>query len=103
MVLSDGSAWVIGGWDYAFGIKKNDVWKTVDGGVTWVLVTFMAGTGRKSIEANSSLHILLGEYSRRLHRYSVSHLSFAYVMNLPWNEFHEPQISGCDDKCVLRF
>ncbi len=29
---------------------KNDVWKTVDGGASWILVTFSAGwTGKKII------------------------------------------------------
>ena len=61
MVLSDGSVLVMGGFDGAF---KNDVWKTVDGGASWILVTSSAGwTGKKIIHLSHSLPIVpsLGE------------------------------------------
>ena len=61
MVLSDGSVLVMGGID---GSRKNDVWKTVDGGASWILVTSSAGwTGKKIIHLSNSLPILpsLGE------------------------------------------
>ena len=63
MVLSDGSVLVMGGWDGSGGYK-NDVWKTVDGGAIWILVTSSAGwTGKKIIHLSNSLPILpsLGE------------------------------------------
>ena len=64
MVLSDGSVLVLGGYDYSS--LKNDVWKTVDGGASWILVTSLAGwTGKKIIHLSlsNSLPILpsLGE------------------------------------------
>ncbi len=47
MVLSDGSVLVMGGIDASFGVT-NDVWKTVDGGASWILVTSSAGwTGKR--------------------------------------------------------
>ena len=61
VVLSDGSVLVMGGWD---GGYKNDVWKTVDGGASWILVTSSAGwTGKKIIHISNSVPILpsLGE------------------------------------------
>ena len=61
VVLSDGSVLVMGGYD---GGWKNDVWKTVDGGASWILVTSSAGwTGKKIIHRTNSLPILpsLGE------------------------------------------
>ena len=62
MVLSDGSVLVMGGFD---GLDyKNDVWKTGDGGASWILVTSSAGwTGKKIIHLSNSLPILpsLGE------------------------------------------
>ena len=48
VVLSDGSVLVMGGYDA--GSSKNDVWKTVNGGASWILVTSSAGwTGKKII------------------------------------------------------
>ena len=61
MVLSDGSVLVMGG---TVGNLKNDVWKTVDGGASWILVTSSAGwTGKKIIHLSNSLPIFpsLGE------------------------------------------
>ena len=61
MVLSDGSVLVMGGLGDDF---KNDVWKTVNGGASWILVTSSAGwTGKKIIHLSNSLPILpsLGE------------------------------------------
>ena len=61
MVLSDGSVLVMGG---SGGGDKNDVWKTVDGGASWILVTSSARwTGKKIIQLSNSLPILpsLGE------------------------------------------
>ena len=61
VVLSDGSVLVMGG---DGGSRKNDVWKTVDGGASWILVTSSAGwTGKKIILLSNSLPILpsLGE------------------------------------------
>ena len=63
MVLSDGSVLVMGGGANG-GNTKNDVWKTVDGGASWILVTSSAGwTGKKIIHLSNSLPILpfLGE------------------------------------------
>ena len=63
MVLSDGSVLVMGGYDSSGGYK-NDVWKTVDGGASWILVTSSAGwTGKKILHLRNSLPILpsLGE------------------------------------------
>ena len=65
MVLSDGSVLVMGGSDNVSGYK-NDVWKTVNGGASWILVTSSAGwTGKKIIHLSlsNSLPILpsLGE------------------------------------------
>jgi len=61
VVLSDGSVLVMGGYD---GNSKNDVWKTVDGGASWILVTSSAEwEGKKIIHLCNSLPILpsLGE------------------------------------------
>ena len=61
-MLSDGSVLVMGGSDG--GVHKNDVWKTVDGGASWILVTSSAGwEGKKIIHLSNSLPILpsLGE------------------------------------------
>ena len=63
MVLSDGSVLVMGGFDNYYNYK-NDVWKTVDGGASWILVTSSAGwIGKKSLHLSNSLPILpsLGE------------------------------------------
>ncbi len=75
VVLSDGSVLVMGG-SVSFN-SKSDVWKTVDGGASWILVTSSAGWGGKNIlHLSNSLHILpsLGEDAcrRHLHCYSVS-------------------------------
>ena len=62
MVLSDGSVLVMGG--YGVSDRKNDVWKTVNGGASWILVTSSAGwTGKKILYLSNSLPILpsLGE------------------------------------------
>ena len=62
MVLSDGSVLVMGGVDGSS--NKKDVWKTVNGGASWILVTSSAGwTGKKIIHLSNSLPILpsLGE------------------------------------------
>ena len=57
VVLSDGSVLVLGGVDN--NGYKNDVWKTVNGGVSWILVTSSAGrTGKKSLHLRHSLRIL---------------------------------------------
>ena len=61
VVLSDGSVLVMGGLG---GGYKNDVWKTVNGGASWILVTSSAGwTGKKILHLSNSLPILpfLGE------------------------------------------
>ena len=58
MVLSDGSVLVMGGG------MKNDVWKTVNGGASWILVTSSAGwIGKKITQLSNSLSIFpsLGE------------------------------------------
>jgi hypothetical protein len=56
VVLLDGSVVVMGGYD---GGYKNDVWKTVNGGVSWILLTSSAGwTGKKSLLLRHSLRIL---------------------------------------------
>ena len=62
MVLSDGSVLVMGG--IGAGGYKNDVWKTVDGGASWIRVTSSAGwTGKKILHLSNSLPLLpsLGE------------------------------------------
>ena len=60
VVLSDGSVLVMGGIDSHYDQSKNDVWKTVDGGASWILVTSSAGwTGKKIIHLSNSLPILL--------------------------------------------
>ena len=89
MVLSDGSVLVMGGYDG--GSYKNDVWKTVDGGASWILVTSSAGwTGKKIIHLSNSLPILppwekMLSYRCHLHRYSVSGVPFADVRNPSWS------------------
>ncbi len=58
MVLSDGAVLVTGGRTVGL-LHKNDVWKTVDGGATWILVTSSAGwTGKKIILLSNSLPLL---------------------------------------------
>ena len=42
VVLSDGAVIVMGG-DLNDGNYKNDVWKSVDSGIAWILVTSNAG------------------------------------------------------------
>ena len=57
MVLSDGSVLVMGG--VVNNDRKNDVWKTVNGGASWIRVTSSAGwTGKKIIHLSNSLPIL---------------------------------------------
>ncbi len=41
VVLSDGAVLVMGGYDNIS--SKNDVWKTADGGASWIKVTSSAG------------------------------------------------------------
>jgi hypothetical protein len=56
-VLSDGSVLVMGGFNG--GTYKNDVWKTVDGGASWILVTSSAPWScKKIIQRSNSLPIL---------------------------------------------
>ena len=56
VVLSDGSVLVMGGND---GSYKKDVWKTVNGGASWVLVTSSAGwAGKNILHLSNSLPIL---------------------------------------------
>jgi hypothetical protein len=46
-VLPDGSVLVMGGEGSGF-VKSNEVWKSIDGGLTWTLLTSTAwGTGGK--------------------------------------------------------
>ena len=65
MVLSDGSVLVMGGdGGSTSGSLMNDVWKTADGGASWILVTSSAGwTGKKILHLSNSLPLLpsLGE------------------------------------------
>ena len=42
VVLSNDAVLVLGGFDIS-GSNKNDVWKTVDGGANWILITSSAG------------------------------------------------------------
>ncbi len=44
--LSDGSVLVMGGYAGGSGYR-NDVWKTLDGGASWILVTSSAGWAGK--------------------------------------------------------
>ncbi len=77
VVLSDGSVLVMGGYDRSL---TNDVWKTVDGGSIWMLVTSSAGwTGKNILHLSNSLPLLpsLLEDSRLPHSFIVSHVSFA--------------------------
>ena len=63
VALSDGSVLVMGGYVNGGGIK-NDVWKTVDGGASWIMVTSSAGwSGKNIIHLSNSLPFLpsLGE------------------------------------------
>jgi hypothetical protein len=46
VALSDGSVLVMGGVD---GTGRSDVWKSVNGGVTWTVVTLTAGWGGMNI------------------------------------------------------
>ena len=56
-MLSDGSVLVMGGDDNSG--RRNDMWKTVDGGASWILVTSSAGwTGKKITHLSNSLPIL---------------------------------------------
>ncbi len=48
VVLSDGSVLVMGGYVVG-GSVKNDVWKTANGGASWILVTSSAGWSGKEI------------------------------------------------------
>ncbi len=58
VVLSDGSVLVMGA--NARGYYYNDVWKTVDGGVSWIVVTWSAGwTGKKILHLSNSLQPIL--------------------------------------------
>ena len=58
MVLSDGSVLVMGGMDNSYN-NKNDVWKTVNGGASWIQVTSSAGwSGKKLLPLSNSLPIL---------------------------------------------
>ncbi len=80
-MLSDGSVLVMGGYDYSL---SNAVWKTVDGGANWILMTSSAGwTGKKILHRSNSLCIVpsLVEDARRGHRYPVSRVSVADVVN----------------------
>ncbi len=83
---------------------KNDVWKTVDGGASWILVTTSAGwTGKKILFQSHSLHIfpLVTEDARIRHRYSVSRVSFAYGLNPPCHDELGSYISDCKRKLVF--
>jgi hypothetical protein len=53
VVLLDGSVLVMGGYT---GGYRNDVWKTVNGGVSWILVTSSRAewTGKKMLVAATS-------------------------------------------------
>ena len=85
MVLFDGSVLVMGGND---GSYKKDVWKTVNGGASWILVTSSAGwTGEKIIHLiarclSSPPWEKMLSYICHLHRYSVSGVSFADVKGI---------------------
>ncbi len=86
VVLSDGSVLVMGGNGCTY-CGRNDVWKTVDGGSSWMLVTSSAGwTGKNTLHLSNSLPIVpsLWEGSRRRHSFMVSCVSFASrpVMNI---------------------
>ncbi len=54
MVLSDGSVLVVGGQVSSTSLK-NDVWSTVDGGASWIMVTSRAGwAGQKILHLTGS-------------------------------------------------
>ncbi len=69
VVLSDGSVLVMGGVDITG--RKNDVWRTVNAGASWIQITSSAGWSGKVIQPTHCLSSL-GEDARRLNRYSVS-------------------------------
>ncbi len=59
VVLSDGSVLVMGGNAGVSGTRTNDVWRTVDDGANWILVTSSAGwTGKKILHRRNSLCLL---------------------------------------------
>ena len=58
VVLSDGSVLVTGGIGTSVGLM-NDVWKTVNGGASWILLTSSAGwKGKKILHLSHSLPLL---------------------------------------------
>ena len=59
VALSDGSILLMGG-IVSDGSLKKDVWKTVDGGASWIMVTSSAGWTGKTFFQTNSLPLLLG-------------------------------------------
>lgn len=65
VVLPDGSILLIGGLDYSVGFK-NDVWRSIDGGATWSLVTNSAAWapryGHQSLVLPDGSIVLMGGF-----------------------------------------
>jgi hypothetical protein len=96
VLLSNGSVLVMGGYD-DIPFDRNDVWKTVDGGASWILVTSSAGwTGKKILHSSNSLPILpsLKEDARGPTSTATLGLvpPLADVRNPPFHEYLGPQI-----------
>ncbi len=97
VVLSDGSVLVMGG---GFD-NRGFVWKTVDGGASWILVTSSAAWGGKKIlHLGHPLHILpfVVEDACIRHRYSVSRVSSPDVRNSQCHDYLGSYISDYDNE-----
>ena len=85
MVLSDGSVLVMGGRDVNWAYK-NDVWKTVDGGASWILVTSSAEwTGKKILYLSNSLCLnppLLGRRCSRIDATSTATVCLVSLLQM---------------------
>ncbi len=89
VVLSDGSVLVMGGYDSNYG-SKNDVWKTVNGGASWILVTSNAGWSGKKILYLRKTRCLSSSLLGWKYSYSVSRVSFADVRSPSCHDYLGP-------------
>ncbi len=88
-LLSDGSVLVMGGSDGEYD-GVDDVWKTMDGGASWILVTSSAGWGgKKMLIADAITTVCL-----------VS-LMFRCVRNPPCHDYFGLYISDYENGCFL--